>query len=198
MVHRRVLLSLFVVAAPGAAVGFVARVHAPFIGFARLSNSAVACASGDGMLFRTGKPKDAGLISATMLRMKMNPLGINHERFLVATDSGGATLGFGQIRNLGDRGDLFELASLYVQEDERGRGVGTELVRRLLTAHEAAGRSLGALFLLTLEPTTPFYEALGFRVADANEVPKEMALEVAAGTALSFVLGNKLVCMRHA
>ena len=51
--------------------------------------------------------------------------------------------------------------------------------------------------MLTLAPTVPFYEALGFRLlSSTDDVPDEMKLEVAAGTALSFVLGNKLVCMQ--
>ena len=158
-----------------------------------------ACVATDGdVLYRPGQPGDEVLIASTMFKEKMNPLGIKHARFIVATDAAGTTLGFGQIRELGADGALWELASLYVLEDWRGRGVGSELARRLLAGHEAAGRALSALYLLTLEPTTPFYETFGFRSARSEEVPKEMALEVAAGTALSFVLGNKLVCMRHA
>ena len=149
------------------------------------------------VLYRPGRPADEPLIAATMLKEKMNPLGIQHSRFIVASDAAGATLGFGQIRELGGGGELWELASLYVQEEHRRNGVGSELVRRLMGSHLAAGRRLDALFLLTLEPTTRFYDPLGFRLALADEVPKGMALEVAAGTALSFVLGNKLVCMRH-
>lgn len=156
------------------------------------------CADPDSVSYRQGSTADLPLFFATMLKEKMNPFGLKHERFVVATDGNGPeeVIGFGQIRKLGDEGKLWELASLWVREDQRGRGVGSELVRRLLRAHEEQGRSLVALSLLTLEPTIAFYEPLGFRPATSDEVPKEMALEVAAGTALSAVLGNKLVCMR--
>ena len=172
------------------------RPSAPTCVGCRSSHSHRMMAAG-GTQYRAGQPGDELLISSTMFKEKMNPLGIKHERFIVATGASGDTIGFGQIRDLGDGGGLWEIASLYVNEGQRSRGIGTELVRRLLAAHESRGHSLDALYLLTLEPTTPFYQALGFRLAAKDEVPQEMALEVAAGTALSFVLGNKLVCMRH-
>ena len=89
---------------------------------------------------------------------------------------------------------LWELASIFVEETWRSRGIGRSIVRRLLERHEANGRLLEDTYLLTLEPTVGWYEQLGFRRADA--APDVMAFEVAAGEALSAVLGNRLVCMR--
>lgn len=93
---------------------------------------------------------------------------------------------------------LCELASLVVEDDWQGRGIGSSLVRRLLERQSATGASLANIYLITLEPTCPFYESLGFRRLDeARQIPRQMAFEVRAGEALSALLGNKLICMRH-
>lgn len=94
---------------------------------------------------------------------------------------------------------LWELASLVVAADWRGRGVGSSLVRRLLERHQGQqGHSLSDIYLITLAPTCPFYEVLGFRrLEERRLVPKQMAFEVAAGQVLSAVLGNELACMRY-
>jgi len=92
---------------------------------------------------------------------------------------------------------LWELASVFVEREWRGVGVGTALVQRLLEAHQSEGRSVAALYLLTLEPTAGWYEeSFGFRTVAKDRAPQQMALEMAAGEALSAILGNRLVCMR--
>ena len=91
---------------------------------------------------------------------------------------------------------LWELASVYVDDAWRGCGVGRALVTRLLERHASRGRMVGDTFLLTLAPTAGWYEQFGFRIVPKARVPEPMGLEVAAGEALSFVLGNELVCMR--
>ena len=146
--------------------------------------------------YRPGISADTLPIATTMTRSLMNPLSISHERFIVATDEDDARLGFGQIRPLGSDG-LWELASVYVVESARGNRIGSEVVRRLMVQHEEAGRPLAALYLLTLATTTDFYLPLGFETREGSQVPTAMAFEVAAGTALSAIVKNKLVCMQY-
>ena len=147
--------------------------------------------------FRGGCPTDKLPIALTMVRELMNPLAINPECFIVATDSATSErIGFGQIRALGN--SQWELASIYVVTGCRGAGIGTQLCERLIDEHQAAGRRLGELHLLTLEKTEPFYTSLGFRKCVGSAIPSAMAFEVAAGTALCSLLGEKLICMRHA
>ena len=96
-----------------------------------------------------------------------------------------------------DASPLWELASVHVDEGWRGVGVGGAIVERLLEQHERQGRASADIYLLTLSGTTRFYERVGFELQnDATQVPQQMAFEVAAGEALSALLGNKLVCMR--
>ena len=71
-----------------------------------------------------------------MLEQKMNPLFLSPERFLVAEDGlmdGDGVVGFAQLRPVsGAAGAALELASVFVTPAYRRRGVGAELVRRLL------------------------------------------------------------------
>lgn len=92
---------------------------------------------------------------------------------------------------------LWELASIFVESEWRGVGVGTALVRRLLETHERQGRSVATLYLLAPEPTAGWYEdSFGFHIVAQDRAPQQMSFEMAAREAFSAVLGNQLVCMR--
>lgn len=155
---------------------------------------AVATANAMSFGFRLGLPKDVLPIALTLARQMMNPLSIQHERFVVATTDKGRRVGFGQIRPLD--GDLWELASLYVEEDARSSGIGRALVAELLARHANACRPLDGIHLITLATTVAWYEDRGFELC--KDAPDAMGLEIAAGKAISLVLGNELVCMRYA
>lgn len=237
------------------------------------SRPVVASSSGalDGLSFRTGTALDSLPIAAKLLEMKMNPLGVDHTRFIVCESSQGERIGFGQIRQLAaskapdatewdarpgsgdieaDADDaawedleeegvpsgldslpwspgykklqqraavqrarragrvasaeaeaqpLYELASIFVEDEWRGRGIGTAIIERLLDRHVSEGRGdLSDIYLLTLDSTCGWYENLprAFVRVPKAQVPTSMAFEVSAGEALSFLLGNTLVCMR--
>lgn len=135
-----------------------------------------------------------------LFQQAMNPFSISTTTLLVAAeeddDQEVQLLGFGQIRPLDD--EYSELASLYVIPQRRKRGIGNAIVQALLDRHHASGPHSPRVCLLTLKPTIPFYEPLGFREASEVErksLPKAIQLEFQAGNALSFVLGNDLVCM---
>jgi hypothetical protein len=54
-----------------------------------------------GLTFRFGQPADVLPIATTLLKEKMNPLAIDHSRFIVCESvSTGERVGFGQIRQL--------------------------------------------------------------------------------------------------
>jgi GNAT superfamily N-acetyltransferase len=93
---------------------------------------------------------------------------------------------------------LWELASVYVVPDRRSEGIGRALVRSVLDQHRDLGRGGEAVYALTLSSTLDWYaENFGFvSVEDPGQVPKPMAFEVAAGTAISKLMGNQLVCLR--
>ena len=145
--------------------------------------------------FRSGAAADQPAIFRAMVAQLMNPLALRVEHFLVADDDAGSgRVGFGQIRPVGS--DLWELASVYVDDDWRGRGVGSELVRQLLAGHAAAGRPPCEVHLLTLDKTRGFYRALGFEQLSIKSAPAAMRPEMIAGSAITKLLGEELACMR--
>lgn len=95
---------------------------------------------------------------------------------------------------------LWELASVYVVPDRRSEGIGRALVRSVLDQHRDFGRGSEAVYALTLSSTLDWYASnFGFVSVDETAgdlVPKPMAFEVAAGTAITTLMGNQLVCLR--
>ena len=91
---------------------------------------------------------------------------------------------------------LWALASVHVDPAWRGQGVGSALIRKLLDRHEQKGRLRSDVYLLTLENRCSWYEQQGFSRVAVAQVPQQMGFEMAAGRALSALLGNQLVCMR--
>lgn len=81
----------------------------------RLCN--VAASGGQqGLALRQGEWKDLPLIATTIVKEKMNPLGLQPTRFYVA-EINGAVVGFGQVRPL--LPGAVELASLSVLPEHR-------------------------------------------------------------------------------
>jgi putative acetyltransferase len=129
-----------------------------------------------------GSPEAKGLIAdlnaelsgrypepgATHFRLGEDEVAEGRGTFVVAT-RGGAAVGCGAVRRIGER--TGELKRMYVVPAERGRGVG----RALLAALEAEARSLG-LTRLVLETgvrqaeAIALYEHAGFsRIAPFGE-----------------------------
>jgi len=94
-----------------------------------------------------------------------------------------------------ERNQLWELASVYVVPSCRGRGIGSELVRRVLARHVGLGRRSADVFILTLATTKEWYQRLGFVLAD--QPPESMKFEVAVGNILTNLISAELICMRY-
>mmetsp|Transcript_19836 Transcript_19836/g.48085 ORF Transcript_19836/g.48085 Transcript_19836/m.48085 type:complete len:207 (-) Transcript_19836:225-845(-) len=165
----------------------------------RLAVVRAATGSGDKktlerVLIRQGDESDLSKIRLVLASQLMNPLFLQAERFVCA-EMDGRLIGFGQVRPLDGGGGSFEVASLFVDEAERGKGIGSAIVRRLLERHGTKG----TLYLLTLSKTTPFWERFGFRLVGSDEdasLPALLRLERSAGTLVAGgLLGQTVVVM---
>ncbi|KAL4428498.1 hypothetical protein ABPG75_002587 [Micractinium tetrahymenae] len=150
-----------------------------------------------GVRLRPGRPLDAPLLYKAVLREKMNPLGLKPERFTVAEREGsGAVVGFGQVRPLGGGGSL-ELASLVVEEAERGNGLGTALISSLV--QQAGG---APLYLITIGSRVQLYKRCGFEEVATSQfgtVPLPLLLEAVAGTVVAWLaVRQRLALLRLA
>jgi N-acetylglutamate synthase-like GNAT family acetyltransferase len=188
------------------------------------SNHLVFFVSVHGYEFRHPTPKDIWTARMILLQEAMNPfsISIQNNNFIVAFDNATTTattsttrgedqqqqqqqthqppmVGFGQIKQVDEK--YSELASLYVYPQYRNKGIGGAIVETLLSNHRAEKNSKNTtkVCLLTLERTTRFYERHGFhQVTDGIErkrLPKQVQLEYVAGSVISSLLGNAIVCM---
>jgi len=93
-------------------------------------------------------------IKALVRAVRINPLGLNWGRFVVAMDNGGNLIGCGQVKP--HRDGSWELASIAVAPDWRGQGVAGAIIRHLL------GSGLQPLWLTCVSTLVPFYISFGF------------------------------------
>mmetsp|Transcript_32675 Transcript_32675/g.54742 ORF Transcript_32675/g.54742 Transcript_32675/m.54742 type:complete len:271 (-) Transcript_32675:692-1504(-) len=92
---------------------------------------------------------------------------------------------------------LWELSSVYVLKEYRRKGIGTELVRRVLRDRLEKKTLPTSIYLLTLKTTTDWYrEKFAFEEVTGTDIPGSMALEVTAGNFLTKMMGAQLCCMR--
>jgi N-acetylglutamate synthase-like GNAT family acetyltransferase len=136
--------------------------------------------------FRPATRDDVSFCRRTLIQKAMNPL-VQRENLIVATLDD-EVVGFGQLRSLDD--EYAELASLFVLPEYRHQGIGSQLVDRLLDKDQNLHEKI---CLLTLRPTASFYESHGFEIVERPVKP--LAFEFAAGTVVSKILGNDIICM---
>jgi ribosomal protein S18 acetylase RimI-like enzyme len=168
-----------------------------------MSVSAAGSSNPLGVRFlEAAKSEHMGVIQKQMILEKMNPLFLDPSRFIVAEDEEENLIGFGQVRPAGDT-NRFELASLYVMEDHRRRGIGEMIVRKLTQrlANDCAskGTDTFSLFLLTVAGSSAqkIYEKCGFEQISTRDLPLSLQAEAGLGQiVLFFSRGQKLQAMR--
>jgi hypothetical protein len=105
---------------------------------------------------------DFASIRALICSVRINPIGLDWRRFVVAVDSKGEVIGCGQIKPHWDGSQ--ELASLAVDLEWRERGVARAVIRHLLDSHP------GVIYLTCRAELRVFYERFYFRLAKAPEM----------------------------
>lgn len=112
---------------------------------------------------RPAAQSDFGSIRDLIRAARINPMGLDWRRFVVAINSIGDVVGCGQIKP--HRDGLFEMASLAVDEDWRANGVGRAIIEHLLESQS------GVIYLTCRTELGVFYEKFGFRVAENSDMP---------------------------
>jgi amino-acid N-acetyltransferase len=113
-----------------------------------------------------------GLINAyaerdLMLFRSLADIYTNLQNFFVA-EQNGQVIGCCALEVIWS--DLAEVKSLAVEENHKGRGVGASLVNAAVEKAKLIG--VPKVFGLTLKPE--FFEKLGFKVVDKNELPMKV------------------------
>ena len=92
------------------------------------------------------------------------------------------------------RPQLWELSSVYVVPEYRKRGIGSELVRGVLQRTKYSLKPGKEVYALTLAKTVSWYQQLGFDIEPVP--PSSMTLEIAAGSVITRLIGEELVCIK--
>jgi N-acetylglutamate synthase-like GNAT family acetyltransferase len=124
---------------------------------------------GEAYFIRPAHKADYSAIRSLVWKVKINPLGLDWQRFLVAVDEAGNILGCGQIKPHKDSSQVNgvrELASIAVQPECQGQGIGSAIVRRLIQMEP------GPLYLMARSRLGPYYQRFGFTsIADEKRMP---------------------------
>jgi N-acetylglutamate synthase-like GNAT family acetyltransferase len=118
----------------------------------------------EGVRLRPAEHGDTGHIRALVNAAGINPSGLAWKSFVVACISSGEVFGCGQIRRHHD--GLLELASVAVEADYRGRGIGAAIVRQLLAA------VIRPIYLICRVGLRRFYIRFDFAELALDESPR--------------------------
>jgi len=107
---------------------------------------------------------DAHSIRSLIRAVRINPIGLDWRRFIVAVDREGYLVGCGQVKP--HRDGSRELASIAVREDWRQQGVARAIILLLLAQHPPP------LYLTCRSRLGQFYARFGFQVVlDEKRMP---------------------------
>lgn len=113
---------------------------------------------------RPARASDQSLIRRLVLGAGLNPLHLNWEHFILAQSPHGEVVGCGQVKEHSD--GARELASIFVVSEQRGRGIASMIITRLLSEQKPP------VWLTCRRELTGFYHRFGFReITPAEPMP---------------------------
>ncbi len=119
----------------------------------------------DGVRMRPALREDAPGIRSLIFRVRINPMSLDWEHFVVAVDEEGRLVGCGQVKRHKDGSR--ELASIAVEEVWRQRGIASGLVADLQDRHGPP------LWLTCQSSLVTLYQRFGFdEVSDPEMLPR--------------------------
>ncbi len=140
---------------------------------------------------RPARASDDARIRDLVHAARINPMGLDWRRFVVAVTQDGVVIGCGQVKP--HRDGSLELASLVVTPEWRGQGVARAVLEYLIAAYP------GTLYLTCRASLGPLYEKFGFsRILASQMTPYFRGLSRLAGLVELVNLGRDgLLVMRR-
>jgi N-acetylglutamate synthase-like GNAT family acetyltransferase len=96
----------------------------------------------------------------------INPTGLDWKRFVVAVNAQDEVVACGQLKPHGADSEILELASLAVQPEFQGLGLGRLIIEDLLK------KSPRPLYLMCMTKNEGLYEKFGFRALEYKDMPR--------------------------
>ncbi len=141
------------------------------------------------MPIRRATAADQKTITRIVRAAKINPMDLDWKRFLVAEEKG-KIIGVGQVKE--HRDGSRELASIAVIPERQRQGVGSEIIRTLLSQEE------GLLYLMCREDAASFYARFGFsRVAVEEMTPYFKRMHRLTNSFLARKIGMEIIVMKR-
>ena len=113
---------------------------------------------------RPARETDSKPIKELIHLVGINPTGLDWKRFIVAVNVEDQVIACGQLKPHGE--DILELASLAVQPEFQGQGLGRLIIEDLLK------KSPRPLYLMCMSKNGGLYEKFGFRSLEYKEMPR--------------------------
>jgi len=113
---------------------------------------------------RPARKSDSTVIKKLIRDVGINPMGLDWRRFILAVDAQDQVIGTGQIKP--HPGDIFELASIAVIPEHRGKGIARAIIENLLKD------SPRPMYLTCRSRLEPFYAKFGFQSITYEQMPR--------------------------
>lgn len=112
---------------------------------------------------RPATVEHASQIHDLIREVRINPMGLDWHRFVVAVNNVGGLLGCGQLKPHGD--GVVELASIAVKPHYRGYGIARSIIEHLIS------RGPRPLYLTCRAGLGVFYQKWGFTLLSGPDMP---------------------------
>ena len=113
---------------------------------------------------RPARESEAVQIKDLIHLVRINPMGLDWKRFVVAVDDQDEMIGCGQIKPHGT--EILELASIAVYPEHQRKGVARAIIEHLLA------NGPRPLYLMCESSNGPLYEKFGFREISFDDMPR--------------------------
>jgi len=113
---------------------------------------------------RLARESESAQIRDLIHLTRLNPMGLDWKRFVVAVNERDEMIGCGQLKPHGK--EILELASIAVHPEHRRKGVARAIIEYLLKDGPRP------LYLMCGSSNGPLYEKFGFQVMSVDEMPR--------------------------
>lgn len=141
------------------------------------------------MTIRPATADDEPTIRRLINAANLNRMNLHWPNFVVAEEDG-AIVGVGQVKTHGDRSR--ELASIAVVPGRQGEGIGSAIIRTLLTSEQG-----DVLYLTCREQLQGYYERFDFRRLEHAEYPPYFRRLVRIVNVVARLFGMRILVMRR-
>lgn len=139
------------------------------------------------IIYSQANPEDEPVIFDLLNELEGDRSKFDIARFYVAKDKNSL---IGCVRTKIFNGKYLELASLAVNKNYQGRGIGSRLVRELLLRE-----AVRPIFILTESNKEGFYKKFDFNIIESIELPDEFKKEYDRIISMPFARNLKVIAM---